>query len=322
MFKITIVSLFCDKDYHLVDFFLEKLKENIKVDYDVILIDNVSPEYQNKVTSLYEKYPFIYRHPENKNVYQYKARLFALDKIKTEYTWFIDIDDYPEPFEEKDLHDADITYYSYHLVDEDIVLPAQNNIKVPEVFTKQEFDSLSLWNKIFKTTILKEASKRIPKDLEIRTYEDTILLVAALKCCETYDIDNKIILFKTPGMVHSRDQIEETMIDYISYGVKNSSDVLKTLLTTEELKNFTASGDPFLGNCWTVVDKIMKGKLNKRASLFKKLADYYDKPIIVEAARQWMCSTLDDKYGDQLKANPLRIAMLNEFMNIVEGYLC
>lgn len=321
MFKITIVSLFCDKDYHLIDQLIKELEENIHCSYNIVLIDNTSPEVHETLSELYKKYPFIYRHPSNRNVRQLMARLYALQFVTGEYTWFVDIDDHPLSIDESTLTDNDITIYSA-ISDAD-----EHTMRITDKFVSLENGLypnllintlLALWNKIFKTEMLKEAVKVIPDNLEISTYEDTIIYLAALKYTKCFQYKNTCIYHKVVGISDNK-YISEEYIDYICMGVKDADTVIRSLLTEQELSGNFLGGDPYQAACQWIVDRI-KANGNKK-ELYQYIQKYFSKESILKAVKHTVSLSLPS-YLAEYEWRPEFNEFIERQVNKIRSYLC
>ena len=65
--KLSIVLTFCDKDYHYINDFLKDIKNKVKIEHEILLVDNRinnKEELPNK--ELYDKgnaYRMFYSYP-------------------------------------------------------------------------------------------------------------------------------------------------------------------------------------------------------------------------------------------------------------------
>lgn len=174
---ISIVILFCDKDKHYIPNLLKQIKDYVKVNHEVILIDNrddISEELNFKGCRYYQ---FGY------NPTQIPARKKGIEMAKGDYIWFIDADDsinyiYPE-LEDLTKHNYDIISFiefsKNKVIENNDEVMAYNYRKV----------TVALWNKWVKTDILRKVEEHIPMELKGRASEDSMLVIGALSICKT-----------------------------------------------------------------------------------------------------------------------------------------
>lgn len=85
---LSIIILFCDKDFCFLDDKLKELKQKVKLSYEVLLLDN---REKNK-TPLIFKDKNVKLFSYGKNYYNY-SRHTLVKKATGKYIWFIDVDD-------------------------------------------------------------------------------------------------------------------------------------------------------------------------------------------------------------------------------------
>lgn len=102
---LSVVVLFCDKDFKYVDGLCRQIEERVRVPHEIILVDNRD--------SIDRPCPDAFRTVvSGGNIGQYDARLEAVDKCRGEYIWFVDADDEVLPVaEELSGLDGDIIYF-------------------------------------------------------------------------------------------------------------------------------------------------------------------------------------------------------------------
>lgn len=321
MFKITIVSLFCDKDYQLVDQFLSYIKERVHCSYEVILIDNTSPEVHETIKYLYDKYSFIYRHPNNKNVRQLMARLYAMQFVQGQYTWFVDIDDEILYFADDLISDADVTYYGFLGNNDYVYNPGTGIVTMEKDIQKRDLDVIVLWNKIFLTSTLKKAIKVLPNDIEVCPFEDTIILISVLKQIKEYYRNPVIIIHKTEGITN-KDHFKISDIDYICYGIDKANAILKNLLSPNEMKTLFVNGSPTYENCnWVFHNIIIDIDINF-VNLTKKLLDYFDKNMILDIYNAQINELIDQAGFRKDNLPNAAKDWLNHRQKLLEAILC
>ena len=170
---ITLGLVFCDKDYQNCDKLLKQIDERVKVEHEIIVIDNTEG---NK---LGDKATFAFGY----NAYQFAARYKIIKMAKGEYLWFIDGDDdilgldkIPSDddviaFSVNEWYRLENRWYAEGFFDWDFI---QNTIKQ------------ALWNKLIKRSMFDDIDKYVTDpELKAVTMEDTFYLALALKNAET-----------------------------------------------------------------------------------------------------------------------------------------
>lgn len=190
---ISIGITFCDNDFYLYNHLIDKIKKNVKVDYELIVIDNTEGnKLGNNAT-----FSFGY------NAYQFASRRKIIELAKGDYIWFIDGDD-------------DI----YNLTDEDIqsnediiVFGFKSGLGAKEYEDKLYRDNLlswsfiqdemctSLWNKLIKRELYIDIDSFVTNPLlKVVSMEDTFYLSLALKNAKTVRTKNKLIYIHNQGL--------------------------------------------------------------------------------------------------------------------------
>lgn len=86
---LSIVSIFCDNDYNLVESLVKSIEENIEVEHEIILMDN-RDVYKNEKIDIPENIKVV---SMGGNKYQFEARRRVVSECRGEYIWYIDTDD-------------------------------------------------------------------------------------------------------------------------------------------------------------------------------------------------------------------------------------
>ena len=163
--KISCIILFCDRDYIYIPELLNNIHENLKIDHEIILVDN-REEYKDIDIEIPDEIDVSYI-DMGRNFRQLQARKFASQNATGDYIWFIDADDnilevndsierriidrkfpdmivfnYNEGYTEKDfntvLHFDDTQFYTIGLINKSMR-------KMIDVFN---------WNKWYKKDII------------------------------------------------------------------------------------------------------------------------------------------------------------------------
>ena len=204
LFLTVIIPIYKVKEHYLRKC-LNSLGAQGRKDFQVLLIDDGSPECNGKICDEYAEKDerFLAVHQSNKGVSE--ARNAGLRLAQTEWVIFVDADDWVEPklveslYQAKERYDADIYLYDYfeEFPDRQIArkLGAESGILnaewekqlqiAPFHFLKQKrrkrmYVAHAVWNKMFRLACLKE--NEIWFEKEIKRGEDSLFLVQALQC--------------------------------------------------------------------------------------------------------------------------------------------
>jgi len=174
---------------------LESLVNQTIKDIEVLVVNNKSTDDSQKIIDEYQKkYPDIVKPFQEEVPGAANARNKALEHASGEFIGFVDSDDYIEETMYEEMYnkakemDSDIVCSGYYRVIEDKKYTkmkfGNKRIKQEEVFDKNIyeqnllFDEVPyLWNKIFKSSIIKE--ENIKFDNELRIYEDLLFTYQA-----------------------------------------------------------------------------------------------------------------------------------------------
>lgn len=177
--KLSIVILFCDKDAMRIDSLLAEIALKVKVENEVVLIDN------REKTKDKQCLPFVL--PENVkiisqgyNVRQLESRRMAAEVVTGDYVWFVDADD----------HIMEITDDYINFCNHDVIVWQQdyNEPQKTGTILKSEVSQFMLntveyehWNKWYKADVLKKAAARLEKGFMLSMREDQILVTLILR---------------------------------------------------------------------------------------------------------------------------------------------
>ena len=181
--KLSIVVIFCDKDFLYLDNMISMIEKNITIEHEIILVDNRDNqepfETKHKVVS------------KGSNCYIFEGRRLGLDAATGDYIWFVDVDDEiigeisKEDLEKRTENILQIYY-------------KQNNIeiiKLGQVKNSIRCFGPSVWSRIYKTEVLRKALAPLKRDIKLVNGEDRIILDFMLNQCsspkDVYIFDDK-----------------------------------------------------------------------------------------------------------------------------------
>ena len=198
MFKLkpflSIVCLFCDKDYQHISSLVKEIKNKIHVSYELILVDN--RELNKDLIQFKEKNITVIK--TGKNLYQFMGRLKAIPYCKGKYTWFIDSDDHPLDIYNKDKNVVGdiICYNIFKNGKEDQYFKKNNHIMSSQNIDFTDFTNINceIWDKWIKTECLIPYYNQY-KDTELKDifFEDGFLILNAIHNSNTIQFIDKNI---------------------------------------------------------------------------------------------------------------------------------
>lgn len=174
---------------------LNSLVNQTLEDIEIILVNDGSTDKSQTIIEQYQKkYPDVIKAYSTKNGGAAKARNYALEHVTGEYIGFVDSDDYiseemyEKLYNQAKKENADIVCCNYYRVKMEKKFNKMNfgnkNILKEDVFNKSIYESKLLfdevpylWNKIFKTEMIK--SNHFAFDNELRIYEDLLFTYKA-----------------------------------------------------------------------------------------------------------------------------------------------
>lgn len=169
-------------------------------DFELICVDDGSTDMSGKICDEYANKDNRLRvfHKDNGGVAS--ARQFGIEKIEGDFFIFIDSDDYIEFDMFKNMYeiamksDSDVVYCDYFEEKDNIKIPKyQISVTSPIEMVEAIFSDIMagyLWNKIFKTSILKENHVLFQKGIDYG--EDQLFVVRMLLFCKNVSYCNKL----------------------------------------------------------------------------------------------------------------------------------
>lgn len=285
---LSIVIIFCDKDYQYIPRLLKNIKQDVFVDYELILFDN----REKQINQLINFGKDVKVFSKGRNCYQFEGRRFCKDIIKGKYVWFVDADDTVLPVK-KDLQEEffktkpEIISFLYCSISKDFSpLVVNNSFVIRKNFERFKYmkfkdineedlfkyKSLSLWDCWIATDLFKKAMKNIEEDLEIIASED--ILINEL-CCGLIDeicfCKDVVYLYNSP------------LSHFNNHTVENFKHIIKGYEVYQSIKareiphsNFR----PKILDCTFFVDFALK--TNNPKECIKSLMGLFDKKMLTE----------------------------------------
>lgn len=194
---LSIIILFCDKDYKYIPGLLYNMDKKIACDYEVILVDNREKE-KGEIKEIKN---FFKNHNgtclvSGKNLGQVVAKKMAFEKSTGKYVWFFDGDDEPCDVITQTLLDnlkEDLVIFNYGYKnekrDELIYIECVDKNKRKFFGFKNSMYlngvSVTCWNKFVSRKILEDIFKYVNTDKVISVNEDVWLMSAVLNKSKT-----------------------------------------------------------------------------------------------------------------------------------------
>ena len=269
---LSIVILFCDRDYLYLPELLKNIKEKVKLDYELVLIDNREGMNKVDVEGDYSLFQFGY------NSTQIQGRKKGIELAQGEYIWFIDADDKICEEINSDYLDtkADIIAFDCK----------QNALYTENVLNYQNYCmiSIALWNKWIKTEILKEVEKHIPYNLYGSASEDLMLVVGSLKYSKSLlCFQKKIYEYNKERSICCRPVIEKVEnFKRIIRGLSEVNNCIAIMLSDNELYTLKLDSQ-YLNDCYFFMSRIVDCTDNILSECLDVFINNFTKKQIIKA---------------------------------------
>lgn len=217
---VSIIIPFCDKDFCYIKDILSKIDTNVKIQHEVILLDN--RENKNyKVEGKFDKI-VINEH----NGYNY-SRKKAVPEATMEYIWFIDADDTIYEIDEtfNDILNKNYDSIDFLFTDDLNKFCFYKDKKIVDFFT----DTI-LWNRWIKTNCCLKAFKDL-SDCKLCFSDDVILCYALGNVCKNnFKSDKKIYHYhNNRSLIHNNKKISDKAIDEMFIGIGHYKEELRKI---------------------------------------------------------------------------------------------
>lgn len=297
--KLTIGIIFCDNDYTNVEKIISNIENNIKIDYEIISIDN-RDKYKNKTLSFEPTFSF----GENKK--QFVARKKIIDLSSGDYIWFIDGDDDVINVDKLDIKD-DIYIFGYRdVVSEKIYENAEYKENIQD-YSKYFFSS-ALWNKIIKKDLFNGIENYI-KDIKACAMEDLIYYIYALKNCSSVYVSSEMFYIKNEGFSDSLNITDIKIIEEITLGYNDTFEILSDILDNEDqIVEFEKM------ECRFFMEKLLF--MNSNIKLMKKAIDIIVPLFGYDMMKDVFCESIESKFSCQSEYKTIKEYLESKYDNL------
>lgn len=241
-FTLSIVVIFCDKDFKYLNEIYTKIRNNIEgIEYEIVLMDN--RETNKEPIPFINNSDIIYVNMGG-NKRQFAARIESAKHISKRYTMFIDGDDNINKISPKDIHDfyplVDTILYNYEttIYGKKMIFNPQsrhnvNYIRVTDDLYNilHKYDLIVLWEKFIRSDILKKSFQNINSNLKIICNEDSILSYNLFNYTNIIQFTDKVFYINNAdrGLSTAEDLSYDKYIE-LSTGFFEGQKLLKGLL--------------------------------------------------------------------------------------------
>lgn len=287
--KLSCVILMCDKDWFLVEKLIQNINEKVKINKEIIVIDN-REQYKNEEIDFKDAKVFS----KGKNLYQLESRRWAIEElVNNDYVWFIDGDDQVCEVDNVD-YTHDVICFNFTTDNESVFECTYNNEEEffgEDVLTGYVVNSSisCLWNKWIKTDVLKKAISLIPKNEEISASEDTIFVLLSYKYAKSYiHINNVYYMYNTThsnAVRQSYEKIEQFRA--ILKGHNNAYSIIMSSFSTYELDRLNIN-DMYYNNCSYFVNRYRYCTDDVKKEAMKALYEHFSREVLQVATLKYL----------------------------------
>lgn len=235
--KLSIIALFSDGDKHLFNKWLQNTEEKVKVEHEVIVVDNTS---DGSIKSDEVK---VVRGGDNLGVFQ--GRRLGFENSCGDYIWFVDGDDDVLSITKFD-YDTDFVCFNYLCIlknekgDKVCKDPYPISYKAEGNFyhwSWKEKCKNMVWNKFIKREILEKIYPGIPQ-FEMYTSEDTLLSLFVMMVSKSVYFENHAFYryYKNIGYSEGAEFSDIESATRIFKGTKEGWACYNLITTEEERK--------------------------------------------------------------------------------------
>lgn len=226
MLDLTICISFYERDIN----YIEMLANYCAMKYKVLLWDDRADK---SVELKFNRGVRVLNSDSTKKAYIFQARMNLAKEVDTEFLWFVDSDDFPLIENIKEEHcKCDINTFSFrwytsensyfgieHFGDEEYENYEGNPLEIPECG--------AVWNRIFRTSKVKEAIELLPKDVALSCDDDHLINIAMRLVSKSFSKYNDIIYEFYAYKSHSCRENYTNNSDQLSSVIKGLGDSIK-----------------------------------------------------------------------------------------------
>ena len=286
--KLSVIVLVCDKDFKNAQKLVDNINSRVKVDHEVIIVDN----RENREDKLELSDCEIFTKKENLCCFEGR-RQAVLSCAKGDYVWFVDADDDVEEIAHFDFTE-DLICFNYwcRTENDEKKVSCSNPYQCAYTASEAQFFSASwrnvlknmVWNKFYKTSVLKDIYKHLPDGLKINFSEDTLLNILVLSQIKTIRFlrDYFYVYYFCSGDTNKEEYDSIEPLKRTMQGFDISLGLLSTWLTEEKQKISGISAVGFFkGSAEFWLKKILLCKENIRGDFVKDvLLPIYDRQML------------------------------------------
>lgn len=244
-FTLSIIVIFCDKDFKYLNEIYTKIRKNIEnIEYEIILMDN--RESNKEPISFINNADVIYVNMGG-NKRQFAARIESVKYISKRYTMFIDGDDNINKISSKDIYDfyplVDTILYNYEttVFGKKIIFNPQSRHNIKYICVTDDlynilhkYDLIVLWEKFIRSDILKKSFQNINSNLRIICNEDSILSYNLFNYTNIIQFSDKVFYINNAerGLSTAEDLSYDKYIE-LSTGFFEGQKLLKSLINKD-----------------------------------------------------------------------------------------
>lgn len=298
--KLSIVSLFCDNDVQYLDDFIRMIEERVKIDHEVIIVDN----REDKTKPV--KVPFNVKLIETElgNVGILNGRRLGVNNAAGDYIWLVDIDDEISIVDDDSWSDADMIVFPFINYDNALLFADLRETVTENLWSKEVLVNCTtnVWNKWVRSDILKRAYARIPS-FECYNHEDVVVYFSEMEDVKSIKFQPfpiyKYIRYNTTANIATKKAVDKSFLNF-----DKAEQFLTRYSDHKEVMDEYHSGD---AGFYLLV--MMERTSPEQQQYFAELMErYFDHKAILRAIdingwRKWSSSAFElfKKYDDTPK---------------------
>lgn len=233
--KLSVVALFCDKDKGLINNWAENAEKNIRVEHELIAVDNTSD-------GSLETPPCVRVVRGASDLGCFQGRRRGCEASEGEYIFFVDGDDDILPITKFDF-DTDVVCFNYMCTVQGKEYVCKDPYHVSYRATadsfyhwkwKEAFKNM-VWNKFVRRELLMSIYPCVP-EFELYTSEDAFLSVLIEMQCRSVFFDNHAYYryYKNNGMSEGGKIKDVAQLDRLFRGTKYAWTCYNLMTTPEQ----------------------------------------------------------------------------------------